>query len=169
MNKTHENDQFYGSTGSTVPGRDWCQCSGACMCGRTVAARVQTTKQPWSVAKGKWLPMGPNFGPHIYPQLQSPVPDLLSQALQKNYFVCSSIPPSFNIGKSGRGRVWKWAMGELSVACDSMSDGCVFWRNWYCGQKLPFWVFKHWNRITPKFWVAKECSNKLVGTQFLSG
>ena len=95
-----------------VPGRDWCQCSGACMCGRTLAARVQTTKQPWSVAKGKWLPMGPNFGPHIYPQLQSPVPDLLSQALQKNYFVCSSIPPSFNIGKSGRGRVWKWARGS---------------------------------------------------------
>ena len=26
--------------------------------------------------------------------------------------VCSSIPPSFNIGKSGRGRVWKWARGS---------------------------------------------------------
>ena len=71
-----------------------------------------STTQPWSVAKGKWLLMGSNFGPHIYPQLQSPVPDLLSQALQKNYFVCSSIPPSFNIGKSGRGRVWKWARGS---------------------------------------------------------
>ena len=170
MNKTHENDQFYGSTGSTVPGTwlvpmQWCvhvrQDSGC---------QGSNNKTAMKRCKGEMVAHGSQLRPPYIPTASKSCSRfVVSGPSKKTIFVCSSIPPSFNIGKSGRGRVWKWAMGELSVACDSMSDGCVFWRNWYCGQKLPFWVFKHWNRITPKFWVAKECSNKLVGTQFLSG
>ena len=78
--------------------------------------RVLQKKQPSRIST-PWFPTSPP-----YPQLQSCNPNMVSQAFKKNSHFCWHFELS---------QLQHWcqgARGTCGTTCDTVSDGCFFWR-----------------------------------------